>query len=83
MASGLQSTDSVAGAHAPEACGVFPDQKLNLSPAFADGFFTTEPPGKPRKYMFNFIGNCQTISQNGYIILYFYLQNMKSLEFFF
>ena len=45
--------------------------------------FITEPPGKPHKYMFNFIGNCQIISQNGYIILYFYLQNMKSLEFFF
>ena len=49
-----------------------------VSPAFADGFFTTELPGKPHKYMFNFTGNCQTISQNGY---YFILLFAKHEEF--
>ena len=50
-ASGLQSTGSVAVAHGlscPSACGIFPDQRLNpVSPAPANGFVTSEPPGKP------------------------------------
>ena len=29
------------------ACGIFPDQGLNVSPALAGRFFTPEPPGKP------------------------------------
>ena len=34
------------------ACGIFPDQGLNQSPALAGGFFTTEPPGKPLNITF-------------------------------
>ena len=37
-------------AHRPSvsvACGIFLDQGLNLSPALASRFFTTELPGKP------------------------------------
>ena len=34
------------------ACGIFPDQGLNQSPALAGGFFTTEPPGKPLNILF-------------------------------
>ena len=50
-APGHQGTGSVVAAHGL-CClvthGVFPDQKLELvSPALADGFFTTEPPGSP------------------------------------
>ena len=36
------------------ACGIFPDQESNLCllPWQADGFFTTEPPGKPHGIIF-------------------------------
>ena len=39
------------------ACGIFPDQELNPSPALAGGFFfffffTTEPKGKPQAMSF-------------------------------
>ena len=36
------------GCHFPLQ-GIFPTQGLNLSPALAGGFFTTEPPGKPQE----------------------------------
>ena len=34
--------------HRFKACGIFPDQGSNPSPALAGGFLTTVPPGKPR-----------------------------------
>ena len=46
----LQSTGSVVMAHGlscSAACGIFPDQVLNMSHALSGGSFTTEPPGKP------------------------------------
>ena len=33
------------------ACGIFLVQGLKLSPALAGGFFTTEPPGKPKAWL--------------------------------
>ena len=49
---------SVAAMHGlgcPMACGIFLDQRLNpMSPALAEGFFTTEPPGAQCKFI-NFI----------------------------
>ena len=51
----LFSTGSVAVAYRrsrSEACGIFPGQ--GLDPALADGFFTTEPPGKPCTPPFNY-----------------------------
>ena len=37
------------GLSCPTACGIFPDQGLNLHPpALAGGFLTTEPPGTPQ-----------------------------------
>ena len=45
----LWSTGSIVVVHGLScfmACGIFPDQGSNLSPAFASGFFTTEPPRK-------------------------------------
>ena len=47
---GSRAPASVAVAHVlsySKACGIFPDQGSNPSPALAGGFFTTEPPGKP------------------------------------
>ena len=44
---GSRNEGSVLVAHGlscSEAHGIFPDQGLN--PALADGFFTTEPPGR-------------------------------------
>ena len=49
-ACGLQNAGSVVVVRwpsCPEACGIFPDQRLDLSPVLAGGFLTTEPPGKP------------------------------------
>ena len=49
-APGLQSTGSVVAGHGfscSAACGSFPDQGSNPSPALASGFFTTESAGKP------------------------------------
>ena len=53
----LQSTDSVAVAprlRFSTACGIFPGQGSNLSPALAGGIFTTEPPGKLHLKILNF-----------------------------
>ena len=36
-----------------KGCGIFPDQGLNLSPALAGRFFTTESQGKPVNIIFN------------------------------
>ena len=48
---GLYSSGSgvaIHGLSCPSACGIFPDQRLNpVSPAPANGFVTSEPPGKP------------------------------------
>ena len=52
----LQSTGSrhassvvvVRGLSCPEACGIFPDEGSNPSPALAVGFLSTVPPGKSR-----------------------------------
>ena len=37
-----------------EACGIFLDQGLNLSPALAGWFFTSQPPGKIFLYYFSY-----------------------------
>ena len=49
VAAGLQSSGSRVVAHrlsCSVACGIFLDQGLNPCPVLADGFFTTETPGK-------------------------------------
>ena len=46
---------SVAAGHGLScsiAWGIFSDQGSNSSPALADGFFPTEPPGKPLTWHF-------------------------------
>ena len=46
----LYSTGSVVGAHrlsCSAACGIFPDQGWNPSPALIGKLFTTEPQGSP------------------------------------
>ena len=51
----LFSTGSVVvayGRSCSEACGIFPDQ--GSDPALPDGFFPTEPPGKPCTPPFNY-----------------------------
>ena len=45
---------SVVAAHGlicPGACGIFPDQGSNVSPALQAKFLTTGPPGKPLEMM--------------------------------
>ena len=83
MAPGLQSTDSVVGAHGAEACGVFADQGLNLC------LLHLQMDSLPLSYQGSPINICLTLQETAkqfprmVIILYFYLQNMKSLEFLF
>ena len=51
----LQSTGSVFVEHefsCSAACGIFPDQESNLSPALAGGFLTTGPSGKSQQFYF-------------------------------
>ena len=55
VARGLQSTGSVAVAHGPScstACGITPGPGVEpVSPALADEFPTTAPPGKSLKVL--------------------------------
>ena len=47
---GLQNAGSgvvAPGLTCSAAWGLFPHQGMNPSPAYAGGFFATEPPGKP------------------------------------
>ena len=44
--SGQASVVVVCGLRCSAACGVLPDRDWTVSPAWAGGFFTTEPPGK-------------------------------------
>ena len=50
----LQSTAVVVahGLRCPKARGIFPTRDEPTSPAVADGFFTTEPPGKAHCHSF-------------------------------
>ena len=51
----LESTGSVLGAlglRCSTACGVFSDQGRTLAPVVAGRCFTTEPPGRPHKFIF-------------------------------
>ena len=48
----------------PAGCRLFPDHKLNPSPALAGRFFTTEPPGKPGKDFFFFLKAFVTARQS-------------------
>ena len=44
---GMGSAAGVLGLCCSAVCEMCLDQRSNLSPALAGGFFTTEPPGKP------------------------------------
>ena len=51
--SGMQTSVVAAlGPSCSSACGIFPNQGSNLSPALAGKFFTTETPGKPPSIIF-------------------------------
>ena len=59
---GSRRAGSAIVAHGPSrsaACGIFPDQGSNPSPALAGRFSTTAPPGKPCHFLYEKFLSCK------------------------